>query len=115
MEVRLFGLSAASRRRGTTGIHCRPRSPAGVFVGDGQPIDWKSFRELDEAWGARKGTAFLAFKRALPSLREGTDFIYLNHHQQQDEIAQLRAADRIYVSSVNVVLITAATARKLCD
>lgn len=79
------------------------------------PLDWKSFRELDEAWGARKGTAFLAFKRALPSLREGIDFVYLSHDQQHDEIARLRAAERIYASSVNVVLIADATARTLRD
>lgn len=77
------------------------------------PLDWKSFRELDEAWNRTKGTAFIAFKRALPALREGTDFIYLSHDKNKNEINQLRANDRIYASSVNVVLIAEATASKL--
>lgn len=77
------------------------------------PLDWKSFRELDQAWNTTKGTAFIAFKRALPALREGADFIYLSHEENQVEIAELRATDRIYASSVNVVLIAEATASRL--
>ena len=79
----------------------------------GSPLDWKSFRELDEEWKTRKGTAFIAFKRALPTLREGIDFLYLSHLQQQDEIDQLRAANRIYPSSVNIVLLAGKTAGRL--
>ena len=72
-----------------------------------------TFLELDRRWQARKGTAFRAFKRALPDLREGIDFIYLHAHRQADEIAALRVAGRIYASSVNVVLLSATGIAKL--
>ena len=68
-------------------------------------MHWSSFRELDEKWKTRKGTVFLAFKRALPSLREGIDFIYLSHEQHASEIEQLRATERIYANSINAVLL----------
>lgn len=72
-----------------------------------------SFRELDTAWALRKGTAFRAFKRALPGLTEGRDFIYLSAHSQPEEIERLRVAQRIYASSVNVVMLTASGVGKL--
>lgn len=67
----------------------------------------RSFRELDQQWKAPKGTAFRAFKRALPTLTEGRDFIHLSPMHDADSIASLRAAGRIYSSSVSVVLLTA--------
>lgn len=72
-----------------------------------------SLRELDSVWAARKGTAFRAFKRALPGLVEGRDFIYLNVHSEQSEIERLRVSQRIYASSVNVVMLTASGVHKL--
>lgn len=68
-------------------------------------LRWFSFRELDEQWNAQKGTAFLAFKRALPTLREDIDFIYLSHEQHAEQIEHLRSAQRIYANSINVVLL----------
>lgn len=72
-----------------------------------------TFLELDQRWQTRKGTAFRAFKRVLPELREGTDFHYLHRQRHAAEIAGLRAAGRIYASSVNVVLLSAAGVAKL--
>mgnify|MGYP001552049369 FL=1 len=73
-------------------------------MSDGQlPI---TFLELDQRWQARKGTAFRAFKRALPELREGVDFRCLQSRRHAAEIAALRAAGRLYASSVNAVLLS---------
>jgi len=67
----------------------------------------ESFRTLDQRFGLLKGTAFRAFKRLGPALREGEDFIRLEAGNCRDAIAELRASERIYRSSVNVVLFTA--------
>lgn len=72
-----------------------------------------SLKELDSRWAARKGTAFRAFKRALSQLQESRDFIRLDAVANRDEIQQLRSADRIYASSVHVVLLSETGLRKL--
>jgi len=72
-----------------------------------------SFRELDKLWAAPKGTAFRAFKRALPLLNEDRDFVRLNAMRDHTEIETLRAAGRIYASSVHVVLLSAAGVTRL--
>lgn len=72
-----------------------------------------TFQELDRGAGLAKGSAFRAFKRLLPELREGRDFIVLDARRDQARIAALRAQGKIYVSSRNVVLLDAATAAKL--
>lgn len=66
----------------------------------------KSFRELDEAAGATKGTAFRIFKQLEPQLAEGRDFRLLRPGRDDSEIDRLRQARRIYASSVNVVLVS---------
>lgn len=75
--------------------------------------DWPSLRELDEQLGLRKGSAFRAFRRLEPGLREGEDFVVLQALRDRDRLAALRAQQRIYASSVNVVLLSAATAHCL--
>lgn len=72
-----------------------------------------SLKELDSAWNARKGTAFRAFKHALPGLVEDQDFVYLNAQHDQAKIERLRSAQRIYASSINVVMLTANGVGKL--
>jgi len=72
---------------------------------------WVSLRELDERLGQPKGTAFRAFRRA--GLVEGRDFRVLERARDGDEIAALRAAGRIYRSSVNVILLSSAAADRL--
>ena len=72
-----------------------------------------SFKELDARWATPKGTAFRAFKHALPALRETHDFIRLDAVRDRDEIQHLRAAGRIYAGSVHVVLLSETAVPKL--
>lgn len=72
-----------------------------------------SLKELDSAWTVRKGAAFRSFKRMLPDLVEGRDFIYMNAERDHAEIEHLRASQRIYASSINVVMLTVSGVHKL--
>lgn len=65
-----------------------------------------SLKEIDEARGAKKGTAFLAFKQLKESFDEGRDFYYLSSSQDSREIEQLRSSKRIYETTVNAILFT---------
>lgn len=77
------------------------------------PPGFTSFKELDSAWAMPKGSAFRAFKRALPQLQASRDFIRLDAVHDRDEVQRLRAAGRIYASSVHVVLLSATGLSKL--
>ena len=66
---------------------------------------WFSLRELDTELGLDKGSSFRAFKRLLPRLEEGRDFVVLDHQHHGAVAAQLHAAGRLYHSSVNPVLL----------
>ena len=66
---------------------------------------WFSLRELDTELGLDKGSSFRAFKRLLPRLEEGRDFVVLDHQHHSAAAAQLHAAGRLYRSSVNPVLL----------
>ncbi len=57
-------------------------------------------------WAMSKGAAFRAFKQSLSVLVEEQDYIRLDAKLHHTEIEALRAAGRIYVSSVNVVLLS---------
>ncbi|MGH8320618.1 MAG: hypothetical protein ACRESX_07100 [Gammaproteobacteria bacterium] len=63
----------------------------------------------------RKGTAFRAFKRSLPVLVEQQDYIRLDARLNHAEIEALRAVGRIYVNSINVVLLSQAGVNKLAQ
>ena len=65
-----------------------------------------TLREIDERLGRPKGSAFRAFKRQRPALQEGIDFIVLSPRTSRIEIEQLRAAGRIYKSSINVIVLS---------
>jgi len=65
----------------------------------------RTFRELDEAAARPKGSAFRAFKRIEPQLREGQDFRLLRPGRDDAEIETLRQNQRIYANSVNIVLL----------
>ena len=69
-----------------------------------------SFRELDEQSGRPKGSAFRAFKRIEAELHQGLDFRLLQQGVDDAEIAALRQHNRIYRSSVNIVLLSEAAA-----
>jgi hypothetical protein len=74
---------------------------------------WLSLREIDAAHGREKGTAFRAFKRLLPQLQEGRDFVVLDHRSEAVLAAKLHAAGRIYRGSVNPVLLAPAAAARV--
>ena len=72
---------------------------------------WHTLKELDAAAGLPKGSAFRAFKRLEPGLREGDDFRVLRPGADDAEIAALRAAGRLYGASRLAILLEDATAR----
>ena len=74
---------------------------------------WLSLRELDTELGLNKGSSFRAFKRLLPELVEGRDFVVLDHRNHAALAAKLHAAGRLYRSSVNPVLLAPAAAALL--
>lgn len=65
-----------------------------------------SFKEIDEEVNAVKGTAFKAFKQLKDGLDEGLDFYYLANDEDASEIETLRSRNRIYISTINAVLLT---------
>ena len=65
-----------------------------------------SLKEIDQARGDTKGTAFLAFKQLKDSFDEGRDFLYLSADQDAREIERLRSSGRIYETTINPVLLT---------
>lgn len=67
--------------------------------------DWLSLRDLDTRAGLTKGAAFRAFKQLEPQLREGLDFVLLDHQHAQQTIAMLKSQGRVYQSTVNLVLL----------
>lgn len=71
-------------------------------------LHWHSFRELDEVSGLAKGSAFRAFKHVEPGLTEHKDYRVLYAQEQRKLIEKLRTNQRIYTSSVNVVLLAPA-------
>lgn len=73
----------------------------------------QSLRELDEAAGAAKGSAFRVFKRLSCELQEGADYRLLHHEIDRAELEDLRRLGRIYRSSVNVVLLSAKAAQRI--
>ena len=76
---------------------------------------WHSLRELDEAAGLPKGSAFRAFKRLRSDLREGEDFLVLDHQTHSALVAALHAQDRLYRSSVRPVLLAGGAAARLAE
>lgn len=75
--------------------------------------DWLTFKELDSRVGLAKGSAFRAFKALESELDEGRDFRVLDSQRDAAELAALRAADRVYRSSVKVVVLSPTLARRI--
>ena len=69
------------------------------------PTEGYTLREVDLRLGLPKGSAFRAFKRQGAMLRENIDFTVLSARTDNTEIERLRAAGRIYRSSVNVIVL----------
>lgn len=79
----------------------------------GLPPDWVTLKDLDEAAGRPKGSAFRAFKALLGELREGTDFVRLDADRDAPAIAALKASNRLYASSIHAVLLSGAAAGRV--
>ena len=78
-------------------------------------LGWRSFRELDQTSGMAKGSAFKVFKRIEQGLEESHDYVLLRLQDQRDLIETLRSSQRIYASSMNVVLLSPATERLILN
>lgn len=76
---------------------------------------WRSLRELDESAGQVKGSAFRAFKALLGSLREGEDFLVLDHQTHAALAARLHGEGRLYRNSVHPILLAPAAARCVAE
>ena len=74
-----------------------------------------SFREIDQELGLPKGSSFRAFKRIEAELAQGRDYVLLLAGEDHATIARLREAGRVYASSRNVVLLSAATRARLLE
>ncbi len=74
-----------------------------------------SLKEIDQARGNAKGCAFLAFKQLKDSFDEGRDYFYLSANADAREIEKLRAAGRIYATTVNAILLTEAGYTAISD
>lgn len=72
---------------------------------------WLGLRALDQAANRPKGDAFRAFKKLEHSFCEGLDFCVLDHLHDADRIADLKHAQQIYSSSVQVILLSPAAAQ----
>jgi len=86
-------------------------------VTDCYPADKRllSFKEIDALHHCPKGTAFRAFKRLGARLTEGEHFYYLDAQHCSADIDALRQAGRIYASTINAVLVTAAGYRLIAE
>lgn len=78
-----------------------------------EPAGLHTLREIDEACGLPKGSAFRAFKRLLPGLAEGRDFLWLEAEAHAETIAALKQQGRLYPTTVNALLFSAAGRRRL--
>ena len=76
---------------------------------------FRTVRELDETLGVAKGTAFRCFKQQLAQLQENSDFHVLEAVRDKETIELLRRQGRIYPQSVNVVLLSPASAERLLE
>lgn len=72
-------------------------------------LQWRTFRELDRASDVPKGSAFRVFKHIEQDLEESRDYVLLRWQDQRETIEQLRSSQRVYGSSVNVVLLSPST------
>ena len=77
------------------------------------PEGWRTLREIDTAAGRGKGDAFRTFKRRVAHWHEGRDFAVLDPQRDAEAIAGLRAMQRVYATSISVVLVAPAVAETL--
>ncbi|SFF33750.1 hypothetical protein SAMN04488120_102264 [Fontimonas thermophila] len=65
----------------------------------------RTLRELDQAAHAPKGSAFRAFKHLAERFEEDRDYVVLHHERDRARIEALRARQRIYAGSLNVIVL----------
>ncbi len=89
--------------------------PAVATAGDAEALssmqpdrDRCTFKRLDVAYGLIKGSAFRAFKRALPALVEGVDFQCLDATLNARQIEELKQRGWVYSRPRNVVVLSSA-------
>lgn len=76
---------------------------------------WSTLLDIDRLARKPKGSAFRGFKRLLPTLREGPDFVVLDTAAPSPLLAELSAAGRVYRSSLRVVLLAPEAARRIAE
>ena len=64
-----------------------------------------TFKEIDQAFGRVKGSAFIAFKRVRDQLIEGQDYLYYNGFEQPDVVEALKQQQRLYTASLHAVVL----------
>lgn len=69
------------------------------------PKTW-TLKEIDEHNAVVKGTAFRAFKAVVNNLTEDVDYFYFNGDEHPAKLAELKAQQRLYASSVHAILFT---------
>ncbi|OOG22937.1 hypothetical protein B1C78_13210 [Thioalkalivibrio denitrificans] len=74
---------------------------------------WHTVREIDEAGGQPKGSAFRCFKRLAGNLVEGRDFVVLDAARDAERIRRLKQEGRLYESTVNALMLSQDTARRI--
>lgn len=72
-----------------------------------------SFRELDVLYQQDKGWAFKRFKGLHKTLIEGEDFVWFHQLNDAETINALREQGRIYVSTANLVMLSASGVSKI--
>lgn len=76
---------------------------------------WATLRDLDQAAGMPKGTAFRAFKQLESSWREGADYRVLRPGRDDAELLALRGSRRLYAASRVGVLLSPGAATAVRD
>lgn len=74
---------------------------------------WRTFRELDETRGYRKGHTFRCFKTLNGQWMEGREFVVLDARRDARQITRLKHEGRLYGGTVNAVLLSPDAARAI--
>lgn len=77
------------------------------------PPHWRTLREIDAALALPKGSAFRALKRLVPPPAGPDELRQLRHGDDDAGIAALRAAGRLYASSVHALLVSPETEARI--
>lgn len=73
----------------------------------------RTLREIDEALGLPKGSAFRAFKRLAGAWREGRDYRVIDAAREPAAAQALREAGRAYAGSLRLIVLDTAAAERV--